>query len=122
RQAGLRTASRRRCGGGGAGPGDLGGLGNARRGRRRRAGAYRAAPVRDRRLPDDPRRHPAGGPTVGGALMTLSDSDFGYVSGLVRRESAIVLTPGKEYLVEARLLPVARQAGAASVAEFLGIL
>jgi chemotaxis protein methyltransferase CheR len=54
--------------------------------------------------------------------MTLSASDFAYVAGLVRRESAIVLTPGKEYLVEARLLPVARQAGAASVAEFLGTL
>ena len=54
--------------------------------------------------------------------MTLSPSDFAYVAGLVRRESAIVLTPGKEYLVEARLLPVARQAGVASVAEFLGIL
>jgi len=51
--------------------------------------------------------------------MTLSAADFAFVAGLVRRESAIVLTPGKEYLVEARLLPVARQAGAASVAEFL---
>jgi chemotaxis protein methyltransferase CheR len=51
--------------------------------------------------------------------MTLSATDFAYVAGLVRRESAIVLTPGKEYLVEARLLPVARQAGAASVADFL---
>jgi len=54
--------------------------------------------------------------------MTLSASDFAYVAGLVRRESAIVLTPGKEYLVEARLLPVARQAGSASVADFLGQL
>jgi chemotaxis protein methyltransferase CheR len=54
--------------------------------------------------------------------MTLSASDFAYVAGLLRRESAIVLTPGKEYLVEARLLPIARQAGVASVAEFLGIL
>jgi chemotaxis protein methyltransferase CheR len=54
--------------------------------------------------------------------MTLSTADFTYVAGLVRRESAIVLTPGKEYLVEARLLPVARQAGATSVAEFLAVL
>jgi chemotaxis protein methyltransferase CheR len=54
--------------------------------------------------------------------MSLSASDFAYVAGLVRRESAIVLAPGKEYLVEARLLPVARQAGAASVAEFLSDL
>jgi chemotaxis protein methyltransferase CheR len=51
--------------------------------------------------------------------MTLSAADFTFVSGLVRREASIVLGPGKEYLVEARLLPVARQAGAASVGEFL---
>ena len=54
--------------------------------------------------------------------MTLSASDFAFVAGLVKRESAIVLAPGKEYLVEARLLPVARQAGAGSVADYLGIL
>jgi chemotaxis protein methyltransferase CheR len=51
--------------------------------------------------------------------MTLSASDFAFVSAMVRREAAIVLAPGKEYLVEARLIPVARQVGAASVAEFL---
>ncbi|GAA3930744.1 CheR family methyltransferase [Actinoplanes auranticolor] len=51
--------------------------------------------------------------------MTLSAADFAFVSALVRREAAIVLAPGKEYLVEARLIPVARQVGAASVAEFL---
>lgn len=51
--------------------------------------------------------------------MTLSAADFAFVASLVRRESAIVLGPGKEYLVEARLIPVARQAGAASVSEFL---
>jgi chemotaxis protein methyltransferase CheR len=51
--------------------------------------------------------------------MSLSHSDFTYVSTMVRREAAIVLAPGKEYLVEARLIPVARQVGAASVADFL---
>jgi chemotaxis protein methyltransferase CheR len=51
--------------------------------------------------------------------MTLSQTDFSYVSTLVRREAAIVLAPGKEYLVEARLIPVARQVGAASVGAFL---
>ncbi|MEU8229733.1 protein-glutamate O-methyltransferase CheR [Actinoplanes sp. NPDC048791] len=54
--------------------------------------------------------------------MTLSAADFSFVSALVRREAAIVLAPGKEYLVEARLIPVARQVGAASVAEFLANL
>ncbi|MEV6629846.1 protein-glutamate O-methyltransferase CheR [Actinoplanes sp. NPDC051470] len=54
--------------------------------------------------------------------MTLSQSDFSYVSTLVRREASIVLAPGKEYLVEARLIPVARAVGAAGVAEFLSDL
>jgi chemotaxis protein methyltransferase CheR len=54
--------------------------------------------------------------------MSLSQSDFNYVSQLVRREAAIVLAPGKEYLVEARLIPVARAVGAASVGDFLADL
>jgi chemotaxis protein methyltransferase CheR len=51
--------------------------------------------------------------------MTLSASEFAYISGLVRRDAAIVLEPGKEYLVEARLMPLARQTGAATVSEFV---
>jgi chemotaxis protein methyltransferase CheR len=54
--------------------------------------------------------------------MTLSASDFAFVSTLVRREAAIVLAPGKEYLVEARLIPVARAIGAANVSAFLADL
>jgi chemotaxis protein methyltransferase CheR len=54
--------------------------------------------------------------------MTLSQADFNFVAQLVRREAAIVLAPGKEYLVEARLIPVARVVGAASVADFLAEL
>lgn len=51
--------------------------------------------------------------------MSLAAADFTYVSDLVRRESAIVLSPGKEYLVEARLLPVARRSGDAGVAQLV---
>ncbi|HET6532061.1 MAG TPA: protein-glutamate O-methyltransferase CheR [Actinoplanes sp.] len=54
--------------------------------------------------------------------MSLSHGDFAFVSQLVRRETSIVLAPGKEYLVEARLVPVARQTGAASVTDFLADL
>jgi chemotaxis protein methyltransferase CheR len=43
--------------------------------------------------------------------MTISEADFGYVRDLVRRRSAIVIEPGKEYLVESRLSGVARQEG-----------
>lgn len=51
--------------------------------------------------------------------MTLSTQSFQWVSELVRRESAIVLEPGKEYLVESRLLPLARAAGHAGVDEYV---
>jgi chemotaxis protein methyltransferase CheR len=51
--------------------------------------------------------------------MTLNPQEFAYVSDLVRRNSAIVLETGKEYLVEARLLPLARQAGVSTVSEFV---
>ena len=47
--------------------------------------------------------------------MTLTATSFDWVRALVHKESAIVLQPGKEYLVEARLLPIARQLGIADV-------
>ncbi len=43
--------------------------------------------------------------------MTLSAHAFGYVRDLVKREAAIVLAPGKEYLVESRLSALARAHG-----------
>jgi chemotaxis protein methyltransferase CheR len=47
--------------------------------------------------------------------MTLSAHEFAFISDLVRRDAAIVLEAGKEYLVQARLLPLARQAGMSTV-------
>jgi chemotaxis protein methyltransferase CheR len=43
--------------------------------------------------------------------VTISAGTFSFVSDLVRQQAAIVLSPGKEYLVESRLLPLARVAG-----------
>jgi chemotaxis protein methyltransferase CheR len=54
--------------------------------------------------------------------MTLSQAEFSFVSQLVRKEASIVLAPGKEYLVEARLIPVARAVGSPSVSDFLAEL
>ncbi|WP_432830458.1 CheR family methyltransferase [Dactylosporangium sp. CA-092794] len=51
--------------------------------------------------------------------MTLTAQEFAFISGLVRRDAAIVLEAGKEYLVEARLLPLARQSGLPTVSEFV---
>jgi chemotaxis protein methyltransferase CheR len=52
----------------------------------------------------------------------LTPQAFAYVTDLVRREAAIVLGPGKEYLVEARLTPLARAAGAADVSSYVSTL
>jgi chemotaxis protein methyltransferase CheR len=54
--------------------------------------------------------------------MTIAPEAFDYVRDLVRRESAIVLEAGKEYLVEARLTPLARAAGHCGVDAFVSAL
>ena len=51
--------------------------------------------------------------------MTLAATSFDWVRQLVHRESAIVLSPGKEYLVEARLLPIARSMGLPDVGQLV---
>ncbi|RZS91389.1 chemotaxis protein methyltransferase CheR [Motilibacter rhizosphaerae] len=57
---------------------------------------------------------PAGRPA-----SNLSPAAFDWVRELVYREAAIVLEPGKEYLVESRLLPLSRQAGKDSVTAYV---
>ncbi len=44
-------------------------------------------------------------------MTTLRAPDFDFICEVVRREAAIVLEPGKEYLAENRLHPVARRLG-----------
>jgi chemotaxis protein methyltransferase CheR len=51
--------------------------------------------------------------------MSLSPAEFAFIAALVRRGSAIVLEAGKEYLVEARLKPLAQEYGLATVSEFI---
>jgi chemotaxis protein methyltransferase CheR len=51
--------------------------------------------------------------------VPLDPTDFEFVSSLVMKRSAIVLEPEKNYLVESRLLPLARREGLASVAELV---
>ena len=51
--------------------------------------------------------------------MSLAQADFDYIRDVVRRQSAIVLEPGKEYLVESRLVPLARKEGEASIASLV---
>jgi chemotaxis protein methyltransferase CheR len=51
--------------------------------------------------------------------VELTGQQFTYVAELLRREAAIVLSPGKEYLVESRLRPLARSSGLASITELI---
>jgi chemotaxis protein methyltransferase CheR len=51
--------------------------------------------------------------------VELTAAQFNYVSDLVRREAAIVLSPGKEYLVESRLRPLVKRTGHASITDLL---
>jgi chemotaxis protein methyltransferase CheR len=54
--------------------------------------------------------------------VSISAGTFTFVADLVHRRSGIHLTAGKEYLVEARLLPLAHQAGLAGVNEYVDSL
>jgi chemotaxis protein methyltransferase CheR len=47
--------------------------------------------------------------------MAVTSADFDYLCKLVRDRSAIVIEPGKEYLIESRLIPVARREGFATL-------
>ncbi|MFC7494285.1 MULTISPECIES: CheR family methyltransferase [unclassified Nocardioides] len=54
--------------------------------------------------------------------MTISPQAFSFVRELVRAESAIVLETGKEYLVESRLVPLARAGGHPNVDAYVAEL
>lgn len=54
--------------------------------------------------------------------MPISRSDFQYVSSLVRQHAAIVLEDGKEYLVESRLLSLARRTAYKSAEELIAAM
>ena len=54
--------------------------------------------------------------------MSLASADFKYVQDLVYQKSAIVLEDSKAYLVEARLQPIARRLGLASLGELVAQL
>jgi chemotaxis protein methyltransferase CheR len=49
----------------------------------------------------------------------MTPSDFEFLKSLLSQQSGIVLEPGKEYLVEARLAPLVQEAGAPGTPELL---
>ena len=69
-------------------------------------------PRRDHPAPRAPSRRPVSHECSSRrCTVTISPQAFTFVRELVRAESAIVLETGKEYLVESRLVPLARAAG-----------
>jgi len=52
--------------------------------------------------------------------MSISKTDFDYIAQLARSQAAIVLEPGKEYLVVNRLTPLAQQEGYGTLEKFIG--
>jgi chemotaxis protein methyltransferase CheR len=55
-------------------------------------------------------------------MSALSATDFDFISALARASAAIVLEKGKEYLVEARLTPLAEREGFKTLASFIAAL
>lgn len=49
----------------------------------------------------------------------ISAADFAFVAGLLREQCALVLEPGKEYLIRSRLTPVAQKHGLTTVEQLL---
>jgi chemotaxis protein methyltransferase CheR len=54
--------------------------------------------------------------------VALTTGEFDYIRTLLREHAALVLEPGKEYLVESRLCPLARQEGFRSLQQLLEAL
>ncbi len=54
--------------------------------------------------------------------MPISPDSFKFIQEFARDTAAIVLEPGKEYLVETRLAPLAKQAGFNTIDEFIAQL
>ena len=52
----------------------------------------------------------------------MSPADYDYLRGLLKERSGLTLSADKHYLVESRLLPVARQAGLSGLAELVAQL
>ena len=52
----------------------------------------------------------------------MSPQDFDFISTLIKSRSGLVLTPDKSYLLESRLMPVARKHGLKGLDELIGVM
>ena len=53
------------------------------------------------------------------SVTSIESPEYNYLQRFMRECSAIVLDPGKEYLVESRLMPLAYSEGLRTVGELL---
>ena len=54
--------------------------------------------------------------------MDMQPDDFDFISKLIKSRSGLVLTPDKVYLLESRLMPVARKRGIKGLAELIALM
>lgn len=53
------------------------------------------------------------------ADLVVSAADYGFLAGLLREHCALVLEPGKEYLIKSRLTPLAHRHGLGAIGQLL---
>jgi len=53
------------------------------------------------------------------ADLVVSAADYGFLAGLLRERCALVLEPGKEYLIKSRLTPLAQRHGLEAIGHLL---
>src|SRR5437868_6866114 len=56
------------------------------------------------------------------ADLVVSAADYGFLAGLLRERCALVLEPGKEYLIKSRLTPLLQRHGLSSIGQLLELL
>ena len=52
----------------------------------------------------------------------MTPADYDFLRKVLKERSGLVLSADKQYLVESRLLPVARRAGVETLGELVGML
>ena len=52
----------------------------------------------------------------------MTPDEFGYLRDMLKQRSGLVITEEKQYLVESRLMPLARKSGMGSLSEFVAEL
>lgn len=54
--------------------------------------------------------------------MSMSSLDFAFISGMLKQRSGLIVTQDKMYLLESRLMPIARKRGMKDLTELVGTL